>query len=176
MRNPGLIILGIAALAWGVLAIVLGPASLRLSPGAGATAAVSPSCLPGTLDHTARLPGTDLDVSPAPETATANPHTQVSFLGMAAAEIHGVSVVGERSGHHPGRLRAYSQGDGASFAPDSPFEKGERVAVHAVIGSGGAARQVGFRFRVDTPFSTERVPQVPNPAEAPAVYTRFYTL
>src|SRR5438132_1716255 len=125
MRHIGLIILGIAALTWGVLAIVLDSASLRLFSGSSATAAVSPSCLPGTLDHTARLPGTGVDVSPAPETATANPHTQVSLLGMAAAEIHGVSVVGERSGHHPGRLRAYSQGDGASFAPDSPFEEGE---------------------------------------------------
>ncbi|TMK98329.1 MAG: hypothetical protein E6G34_11855 [Actinobacteria bacterium] len=175
MRQTGLIILGIAALAWGVLAIVLGSASLRLFAGSNATAASSPSCLPATLDHTARLPGTDVDVSPAPETATANPHAQVSFLGIAAAEIRGVSVVGERSGPHAGRLRAYSQGDGASFVPESAFEEGERVSVRAVIGS-GTGRQVGFRFRVDTPFSTAAVPQFPNPAAAPADYQSFYTL
>ena len=95
MRQIGLIILGIAALTWGVLAIVLDSASLKLFSGSSATAAVSPSCLPGTLDPTARLPGTGVDVSPAPETATASPHTQVSFLGVTTAELHGVSVVGE---------------------------------------------------------------------------------
>src|SRR2546423_12357825 len=87
MRHIGLIILGIAALTWGVLAIVLDSASLKLFSGSSATA-VSPSCLPGMLDHTARLPGTGVDVSPAPESVTAGPHTQVSFLGVTAGELH----------------------------------------------------------------------------------------
>jgi len=175
MRQIGLIILGIAALTWGVLAIVLDSASLKLSSGSSATAA-SPSCLPGALVHTARLPGTAVDVSPAPESATASPHSQVSFLGVTASELHEVSVVGGRSGQHAGRVRAYSQGDGASFVPERPFEDGESVAVHAAIGSGTAARRIGFRFRVDTPFSTAAVSQFPNPAAAPGDYQSFYTM
>jgi Arylsulfotransferase (ASST) len=176
MRHIGLIILGIAALTWGVLAIVLDSASLKLFSGSSATVAVSPSCLPGGLDHTARLAGTGVDVSPAPDSVTASPHTQVSFLGATASQLHEVSVVGERSGHHAGRLRTYSQGDGASFVPETPFEEGESVAVHAVLGSGGSATPVAFRFRVNTPFSTAAVSEFPNPAAAPADYQSFYTL
>ena len=177
MRRNVLIILGVAALTWGVLAIVLGSASLKLSSGSSTPSnAVSPACLPATLEHSAKLPGTDVDVSPAPDTGTANPGTQISFLGAAPAEIRGVSVVGERSGHHAGRLRAYSQGDGASFAPDAPFQAGETVTVRAVVAVAGAEKPVGFSFRIDTPYPTKRVPEFHNPQAAPADYQSFYTL
>ncbi len=142
MRRYGLIILGIAALAWGVSAIALDSPSLTLLSGSSTTTAssgVSPACLPATLDRTAALAGTGVDVSPAPGSGTANPHTQISFLGVPAAEIRAVSVTGARSGAHAGSLRGYSQGDGASFVPDTPFDAGERVAVHATIGAGGGA-------------------------------------
>jgi hypothetical protein len=131
-RNVLITLLGIAALAlvWGVLALALGSPSLKLG-GSSASSNASPACLPATLNHTAALPGTAVDVSPEPETDTANPHTQISFLGMPAAAISAVSVVGQHSGAHTGRLRAYSQGDGASFAPDTPFDTGEDVTVHA---------------------------------------------
>jgi hypothetical protein len=175
MRRNGLIILGIAALVWGVLALALGSPSLRLA-GSGASSAAAPSCLPTKLAHTARLAGTVVDVSPAPETDTASPETQISFVGVPAAEIHGVSVVGRRSGSHTGRLRSYSQGDGASFAPDAPLHAGERVAVRAVIGAGNGERQVAFSFRVDDPYSTSAVPEFPNPPAAPADYQSFYTM
>jgi hypothetical protein len=178
MHRNVLIVLGIAALAlaWGVLAIVLGSPSLGLLSGAGASSGVSPSCLPATLEHTAALPGTDVDVSPEPGTATANPNTQISFLGAPAAEIHEVSVVGRRSGPHSGRLRGYSQGDGASFVPDTPFDAGERVAVRAAIGGGDGGRRIVFYFRVDTPYPTATVSEFPNPPAAPADYQSFYTL
>ncbi len=177
MRRNLLIVLGIAALAWAVLAIALGSPSLRLL-GSGATGpgGVSPACLPATLQHSASLPGTDVDVSPAPETDTANPNTQISFLGAPAGEIRGVSVVGERSGPHPGRLLAYSQGDGASFVPGSHFDAGERIAVRAVIGAGDGGRPIAFHFRVDTPYPTASTPKFPNPRAAPADYQSFYTL
>jgi hypothetical protein len=146
------------------------------------SAAASPPCLPATLDHSAKLAGLPVDVSPAPETGTANPHTQISFLGVPAADIHEVSVAGERSGMHPGRLEGYSQGDGASFVPDSPFDAGERVTVHATIGA-GRSRTIGnggkpviFHFRVDTPYSTASVPPFPNPRAAPGDYQSFATL
>ncbi len=176
MKRNGLIVLLAAALAWGVLAIVLGSPSLRLLPGSSAPSGVSPSCLPATLEHTAALSATNVDVSPQPETDTANPNTQISFLGVPAAEIRDVSVVGGRSDRHPGRLQSYSQGDGASFVPDSPFQAGERVTVRAVIGAGNASKRIGFHFRVDTPYSTAGTAEFPNPPAAPADYQSFYTL
>jgi hypothetical protein len=178
MRRYGLIILGIAVLAWGVSALALDSPSLTLLSGSGAKVAggVSPACLPATLQHTARLPGTTVEVSPEPGSGTANPHTQISFLGAPAAEIHAVSVTGQRSGPHSGSLHDYSQGDGASFVPDTPFDAGEHVAVHATLGAGAAAKQVAFGFSVDTPYPTGAVAEFGNPRAAPADYQSFATL
>jgi hypothetical protein len=175
-----LITLAVAAAIAVVVLLVTG--ALSGSGKGGATAAASPACLPATLSHDARLPGTALDVSPAPETGTANPHTQISFLGLPAARIRDVSVVGAHSGPHPGQLRAYSQGDGASFLPDSPFAAGERVSVHATILAARSQagtrleRTIAFGFHVDTPYSTASVPPFPNPKAAPADYQSFDTL
>jgi hypothetical protein len=176
MRRNLLIILGAVALVWGVLAIVLGSASLRLQSGSNASGGLSPACLPATLQQTSALPGTRVDVSPAPQTSSANPHTQISFRGVPASEIREVSAVGQRSGDHPGRLRDYSQGDGASFVPDSAFDAGERVDVRAVIGAAGAGRRAAFSFRVDTPYSTANTTDFANLPAAPADYQSFYTL
>jgi Arylsulfotransferase (ASST) len=176
MRRNVLIILGAVVLAWGVLALALGSASLKLAGGSSdTTASVSPACLPTTLEHSAALAGTDVDVSPAPETDSANPRTQISFLGAPQDEIHDVSVVGAQSGAHAGRLRGYSQGDGASFAPDVPFDAGERVTVHASLGA-GAGKQVAYEFHVDTPYSTAKTGEFGNPQAAPADYQSFYTM
>ncbi|HUB72687.1 MAG TPA: arylsulfotransferase family protein [Solirubrobacteraceae bacterium] len=181
MRRTGYIVILLAVLAWGVAAIVLGSPSLDLSGGGGAGAGVpsadgaSPACLPAGLEHPATLPGTDVDVSPEPESVTASPHTQVSFLGVPAAQLHDVSVTGARSGSHGGRLRPYSQGDGASFVPAEPFDAGERVTVRARVGA-GAGRAVAFGFRVDTPYPTAHVGEFPNPAAAPADYQSFATM
>ncbi len=161
--------LALAALAWGVLALALGSLTLDLSSG---STAVSPPCLPATLGHTATLPGTGVDVSPEPGAGTANPHTQLSFLGVPAAAIRVLSVVGARSGVHAGHLEAYSQGDGGSFVPDAPFAQGERVSVRVALG----ARQVAYAFRVDTPYSTAHVPEFPAPPASPADDQSFYTL
>jgi len=177
MRRNVLIILGVVVLAWGVLAIVLNSPSLKLDSSASTSASSgpSPACLPTSLARSAALAGTRVVVSPAPETDSANPRTQISFLGAAAAEIHDVSVVGAQSGAHAGRLHAYSQGDGASFAPDAPFTAGERVSVRASIGA-GAGKPVAFQFRVDTPYSTAKTGEFGNPQAAPADYQSFYTM
>jgi Arylsulfotransferase (ASST) len=170
MRRKLLILLGTAVLVWAILAIALGSASLRLTSGSTA-AALSPACLPATLRHSAALGGTGVDVSPAPNSGLASPRTQISFLGAPAARIAGVSVVGSRSGRHAGRLRPYSQGDGASFQPTRPFDAGERVTVSATIGG----RRSTFAFGVDTPFSTAHVPEFPAPPASPADYQSFYS-
>jgi hypothetical protein len=166
-----IVLLGVAAAIAAIVALATG----ALGKGAPSTA-VSPPCLPATLDHSARLAGLPIDVSPAPETGTANPHTQISFLGVPAADIHDVSVAGGHSGGHAGRLESYSQGDGASFIPDDPFDAGEHVVVHAEIGSAASAKPVAFGFDVDTPYSTASAPPFPNPQAGPADYQSFATL
>ncbi|HTR72215.1 MAG TPA: arylsulfotransferase family protein [Solirubrobacteraceae bacterium] len=180
MLRYGLPILLVALLAWGIAAIVTGSPGLDLSgsTSSSTSAAASPPCLPATTSHSAALPGTTVDVSPAPNTGTANPKTQISFLGAPASEISAVAVAGSLSGAHPGRLSAYSQGDGASFLPAAPFVAGDRVTVTATIGPGAGvpSRQVRFSFDVDTPYPTASVAPFPNPPAAPADYLSFATL
>ena len=183
MKRKSYIALPVAVLAWGIAALATGSAGLGLfgsSPTAKTAGAKerasSPACLPSTFDQSASLPGTDVDVSPEPESATANPDTQISFLGTEAANIRQVSVVGSESGQHPGSLHAYSQGDGASFVPSKPFQAGETVSVKAVIAAGGSGRPVSFGFHVDTPYPTTEVPEFGNPQAAPADYQSFDTM
>ncbi len=177
MRRNLLIILGFLVLAGVVLAVVLS----SKGSGSGATsttasAGPSPPCLPSTLEHSARLPHTNVDASPAPGSAVASPHTQISFLGTSPSQIASVTVVGSRSGAHSGRLADYSQGDGASFEPSVPFDEGEQVSVHAVIGSGSSAEPVHYSFQVDTPYPTAHVAGFQNPQAAPGDYQSFATL
>ncbi|MGH2865406.1 MAG: arylsulfotransferase family protein [Solirubrobacteraceae bacterium] len=183
MKRNRYIVLPVAVLAWGIAALATGSAGLGLLGSSSTTrtattkAGVStPACLPATIDHSARLAGTDVDVSPEPESATANPDTQISFLNTGPANIRKVSVVGSKSGRHAGSLRAYSQGDGASFVPKEPFQAGETVSVTAVIGARRAGRSVSFGFHVDTPYPTAAVPEFGNPRAAPADYQSFDTM
>jgi Arylsulfotransferase (ASST) len=179
MSRTRLVIALLASAVVIAVAVVLGTGVLSK---AASHRGSSPPCLPSALVHSAKLEGLPVDVSPAPGAGTANPRTQISFLGVALTEIHAISVVGQRSGYHAGHLRGYSQGDGASFVPDTPFDTGERVVVHAVIGagrsraSGERGKPIGFGFRVDTPYPTATVPQFPAPPAAPADYQSFYTL
>jgi hypothetical protein len=78
-------------------------------------------------------------VSPLPGTEDASPTSQISFLGEPGTTVANVSVVGSQSGNHPGKLKRYSTGAGASFIPNSPFKAGEQVAVHALVGIGSAS-------------------------------------
>jgi len=177
MRRNGYIVLLVALIAWVVAAISTGSLDLGLSSGTSlVTAKAAPECLQTSLEHSASLSGSGVEVSPEPESDTANPDTQISFLGTNAADIAEVSVVGSRSGHHDGHVSGYSQGGGGSFVPDKPFDAGERVTVGAVIGAAGAGKRVAFAFRIDTPYPTGGVPPFPNPSAAPADYQSFHTL
>jgi hypothetical protein len=175
------IALALAGIAAAIAVVVL------LATGAFSGAGAAPACLPSTLSHSARIFASSIYVSPAPETDTANPHTQISFLGLPATAIHDVSVIGQSSGRHAGRLLAYSQGDGASFVPDTPFAPGERVSASAKIDVGSyyappqpspplPRRGISFSFRVDTPYSTAGASEFPNPQASPADYQSFATL
>jgi len=117
-----------------------------------------------------------VDVSPAPGSATANPNTQISFLGVPLAQIREVSVVGSRSGRHRGVLHGYSQGDGASFVPEAPFRPDEQVSVRALIGAPGTAKPVAFGFHTDTPYPTAEIGAYANPPAPPADYQNLDTL
>jgi Arylsulfotransferase (ASST) len=136
----------------------------------------APSCLAKKVNVSAELPGTQVEVSPAPESVTANPATQISFLGAPASDIHDVTVTGSESGVHSGRLQAYSQGDGASFLPAKPFRSGERVTVAATVASAGRQRKEHYSFRVATPYPTSEIEPFPNPVPKPNEYQTFDTI
>ncbi len=190
MSRTRFVIAVLAAAVVIAVAVVLATGALSGTEHKASTpSAASPSCLPSTLNHSAKLGGLPVDVTPAPETDTASPHTQISFVGVAPTRIQDVSVAGEHSGHHSGRLRSYSQGDGASYVPDTPFDAGERVTVNATITAGRSAttgtsgsvagtngKRVSFDFRIDTPYSTKSAPAFPNPQAAAADYQSFDTL
>ncbi len=105
-------------------------------------------CAPTQLNRSAVLPGTSLAVTPLPDSYDAQPQTQVSLLGAPIAALSDVSVRGSVSGHHSGKLRAYSQGDGASFVPSAPFVSGETVTVTGSVASGTQHGHFSFHFVV----------------------------
>jgi hypothetical protein len=178
MRRIGLILLATLVLVWAILAVALDSPSLELGSGGGGVAqgASSPECLPKTIEHSARLAGSAVAVSPAPGTDTASPHTQISFLGAPADDLEDVSAVGARSGRHAGRLLAYSQGDGASFLPDAPFGAGEEVSVSASVREGAHTHPLSFSFTTDTPYATAHAREFPNPQAPAGDYASFSTL
>jgi Arylsulfotransferase (ASST) len=101
---------------------------------AGSSRAASSVIAPKAVLAEARA--NSVAVSPLPGTEDASPSTQISFLGEAGTTVANVSVVGSHSGNHPGKLERYSTGTGASFVTNAPFQAGEQVAVHALVGTG----------------------------------------
>jgi len=148
-------------------------AGLALGPGAPAWGAASaaPSCASTSL-NTSAVAGGAVTVSPMPDSQDASHRTQISFLGVPAAEISVLSVVGSQSGVHPGSLLPYSQGDGASFIPSAPFSQGEVVSVRASLREGAVAKPFSWHFTTAVVDSVSRSletppppPPPPNPAE-----------
>jgi hypothetical protein len=121
----------------------------------------APRCVPGTLNRSALLPGTAIAVSPLPGSYDASPRTQISLLGAPARAIAGLRVSGAKSGSHAGRLRGYSQGDGASFLPSRPFRAGERVSVRGTLRSGSRRHRFGFSFVVASQSAVRPSPLSP---------------
>jgi hypothetical protein len=105
-------------------------------------------------------------VSPLSGSRDASPQSQISFLGAPAADINVLSVVGSRTGAHSGRLEAYSQGDGASFLPSSPFQQGERVTVKARLRSGAGSEAIVDVFGISTQDQISTTPEAIHPGSA----------
>ncbi len=114
-----------------------------------------------------------LTISPLDGTPDASPHTQISFLGIDAGEIHDVAVVGSRSGFHGGRLRSYASSPGASFLPARGFSEGERVSVSALVGSGRREQRVVSAFTVAHLAHYAFVPMGAAPAARPGTVQKF---
>jgi hypothetical protein len=140
---------------------------LCLAPSPSAEASTAPACAPARLNASAALAGGAITVSPAPDTLDASYLTQISFLGVPAADIADVSVSGSRSGAHSGRLLAYSQADGASFLPRQPFAQGEVVTVHAVLRRGASTTPFAWRFTVAEVDAVSRSLETPPPPPPP---------
>ncbi|HEX5853646.1 MAG TPA: arylsulfotransferase family protein, partial [Solirubrobacteraceae bacterium] len=159
-----------------IRALILGPAvalGLGLVTASVAAARSAPTCGPRTLNTSALQAGA-VTVSPLPGSRVASPHTQISFLGVPARELSGVTVVGSRTGVHSGRLRAYSQGNGASFVPTRPFAEGERVTVRARVRIGGSTRALSDRFGVASEDAISSTPTTIHPGAAADVQ-RFHS-
>lgn len=137
---------------------------------ARATAATTaPGCIPRTLNVSRAVAGGALSVSPAPDSADASYLAQISLLGVPAADIQHLVVLGSRSGAHSGRLAAYTQGDGASFLPSKPFAQGEIVTVRGALRRGaGSAIPFAWRFTVAEVDSVSRSLETPPPPPPPA--------
>jgi hypothetical protein len=123
-----------------------------------AAAQQAPTCGPARLNNSALQAGA-VTVSPLPGSRDASPQAQISFLGVPARQLSAVTVTGSRTGAHSGRLRAYSQGDGASFLPSAAFAQGERVSVHARVRIGGSTRTLSYRFGVASEDTISSTPE-----------------
>jgi hypothetical protein len=87
-----------------------------------------------------------LDVIPFPGTPDASTQTDISFPALTPADLRSITVVGSRSGAHPGRVIALPSHGGAAFVPGRPFTNGERVSVHV------PAAGIGYSFGVAAPL------------------------
>ncbi len=167
-----------ARVRWTGAFVVLAAAAallLAMSPHA-AGAGPAPPCQPSTLDTSAALAGGAVTVTPAPDSLDASYRTQISFVGVPVAQLADISVVGSRSGAHAGRLLAYSQGDGASFLPDRPFDQRETVTVHALLRRAGRSTPFAWHFtvaEVDARSQSLETPPPPPPPPKPSELQRF---
>jgi hypothetical protein len=134
---------------------------------------LSPSCAPARSDASAALAGARVTVSPMPGARDASVSTQISMLGPPAGELSHVTATGSLSGAHPGQLRAYSQGDGASFVPSRPFVQGELVRVRAELDGGGHAVSFAWSFTAAVQDHGGVAGGSPRPAPRPTAYQRF---
>jgi Arylsulfotransferase (ASST) len=162
-----LLLLGALIVAGSVAALAFG-AKRIVAENAAFKAPAAPQCVPSHLDRSDILPGTNLAVSPLPDSLDASYDTQISMLGYPASALSAITANGSASGGHAGRLEPYSQGDGASFVPSKPFDSGETVVVHGKIAVAGKRYPFAFHFAtavrdaIGHPASTAKPAGKPN--------------
>jgi hypothetical protein len=116
-------------------------------------------------------------ISPLEGTPDASPTTQISFLGVPAADISQISVRGSRSGRHRGKLDAYATATGASYVLLRAFTAGELVSVTAVESIDGQRRRIGTRFTVGSLYVVPAAgPPGPAPTATPGAVQSFASL
>ncbi len=106
-----------------------------------------------------------VNVFPIPGGRVASPSTQITFRGVPVSQFGAISVTGSRSGVHPGRVVADSDGKGGSFEPSKPFTGGEKVTVKTSMDiAGGHGGTYSFTvanpagpIRAAAPMSAPRV-------------------
>ncbi|HEX4467527.1 MAG TPA: arylsulfotransferase family protein [Solirubrobacteraceae bacterium] len=139
------------------------------------SAPASGKCQAEHVNVSAVLPATNLAVTPLPGSRDALPQTQISMLGAPSSALSDIHVVGSRTGVHPGSLRAYSQGDGASFVPKRAFKSGETVTVRGSVSEASGAHSFAYHFVVATrdvlPYKKPTKPSLKDPEE----WTHFHT-
>jgi hypothetical protein len=131
----------------------------------------APRCVPAALNRSDVLPGTKLEVSPLPHSLDASADTQISLLGVPAAQLSHIRVTGSATGEHPGRLLPYSQGDGASFVPDKPFEPSENVTVVGIA----EGRRFAYAFTISQQLPLPHSPVAIAAAAAPSEVQHYHT-
>lgn len=151
------------------------PASLaRLAAREADSNATAPTCDQGGQANSMLL-ARALTVSPEPGARDAAPQTQISLAGVPVGDLSNVTATGSRSGAHGGQLKPYSQGDGASFIPSSPFAEGEQVTVRLDVLLGGRTREISWSFDVLEAAGLGAAPKeelAATPATAPVQHFR----
>jgi hypothetical protein len=141
------LLLGGAMLVVLASATTLALASRRISAEQAAYSAPSVGrCTPTTLNASAVLPGTTLAVSPLPGSYDASAQTQISLVGAPVSALADIRVSGSETSSHSGKLRGYSQGDGASWVTSKPFLAGETVTVHGTVRTHSKPVPFAFHF------------------------------
>jgi hypothetical protein len=120
-----------------------------------------------------QTPSSPVSVYPTPGDKYEQPGTQITFRGIAAADIGGLTVVGSASGLHPGQIEADSDGDGGSFIPTTPFSPGETVTVTTELDIVGATNGT-FQFTIDQP-APNLVPEALPDATGPDSTQQFHS-
>ncbi|HEX4467498.1 MAG TPA: arylsulfotransferase family protein, partial [Solirubrobacteraceae bacterium] len=158
------------------LLALAGLALWLISPRSGsASAATGVRCVPSHLNVSSSLAGGLVTVSPEPESRDAAAKTQISFLGVAASQLSSISVHGARSGAHGGHLRAYSQGDGASFVLSHALDYGEQVTVHASVANGASTVPFSWSFTTASRDDGGVAGGTPQPRPQSSDYQHFLT-
>lgn len=159
-----------------------GPAA-RETGASGAPELVAPVTAPGRSLPT--LPAGTVAVSPEPGSRSADPSTQLSFLGRSLAQLGQITVTGSTSGLHTGRLEPYDSAPGASFLPSRPFVPGEVVTVRTTLSIVGAkdgtysfsvARTVAVRSPLTLPASRTDLAGVHHFSSAPGLEAPVVTV